>query len=136
MHIWEGDITIHCLGTYKNQFLFHKYEICASYAEETLNNILKVIPGYLAPILKKSTKEYNLYFDSIGYLIQKFCKYEICIAFERIYKTYVEFRRAIPFCDFGLFVILSAFKSSSPNAGRLVSACIGRTTLEKRGENK
>ena len=46
--------------------------------------------------------------------------------------------RTIPFYDFALFIVLSLFMAGSPKApkgGRIFSACVGRTTREKRKDN-
>ena len=40
--------------------------------------------------------------------------------------------RPIPFYDFVLFVVLPLFTADSPNADRIFSACVERTTREKR----
>ena len=44
--------------------------------------------------------------------------------------------RTIPFYDFALFIVLSLFTAGSPKGGRIFSACVGRTTREKREDNK
>ena len=51
-------------------------------------------------------------------------------------KKYVNQVRPIPFYDFVLYVVLSLFTGSSPNMGRISSACFGRTPREKREDNK
>ena len=44
--------------------------------------------------------------------------------------------RPIPFYDFALFVVFSLFTAGSPIAGKIFSASVGRTTREKREDNK
>ena len=44
--------------------------------------------------------------------------------------------RSIPFYEFALLVVLSLFTGGSLNAGRNFFACVGRTTREKRKDNK
>ena len=51
-------------------------------------------------------------------------------------KKYVNQVRPIPFYDFVLFVILSLFTDGSPNTYRISSVCVGRTSREKREDNK